>query len=224
MSADASTLALPSSLPIWVRHLPNCSVEVSIEHASLVEEPSTREEHRDEQRPLYSVQRRTLPTVRHQRHSDLEQAHGRECGVGRPLAGAVIKGEKRGRPGKWIVDYRDHAGIRRWKTFDTKREAEDFYADLLKTQDVRTKPVVDINITLPDYAAHWLDTLKKSESGKERSREIYDAQLRRYILPSFPIDQKVRTMQRTAIKAWALKPRERLARNSTKLAFTTLRR
>ena len=41
----------------------------------------------------------------------------------------IIKGEKRGRPGKWIVDYRDHAGIRRWKTFDTKREAEDFYAD-----------------------------------------------------------------------------------------------
>ena len=135
----------------------------------------------------------------------------------------IIKGEKRGRPGKWIVDYRDHAGIRRWKTFDTKREAEDFYADLLKTQDVRTKPVVDINITLPDYAAHWLDTLKKSESVKERSREIYDAQLRRYILPSFPTDQKVRTMQRTAIKAWALKLRERLARNSTKLAFTTLR-
>ena len=89
MSADASTLALPSSLPVWVRHLPNCFVEVPIEHASLVEEPSTREEHRDEQRPLYSVQRRTLPTVRHQRHSDLEQAHGRECGVGRPLAGAV---------------------------------------------------------------------------------------------------------------------------------------
>ncbi len=100
----------------------------------------------------------------------------------------IIKGEKRGRPGKWIVDYRDHAGIRRWKTFDTKREAEDFYADLLKTQDVRTKPVVDINITLPDYAAHWLDTLKKSESVKERSREIYDAQLRRYILPSFPTE------------------------------------
>src|SRR5438876_12253729 len=65
MSADASTLALPSSLPIWVRHLPHCTVEVSIEHASLVEEPSTREEHRDQQRPLYSVQRRTLPTVRH---------------------------------------------------------------------------------------------------------------------------------------------------------------
>ena len=135
----------------------------------------------------------------------------------------LVRGEKRGRPGKWLVDWRDYAGMRHNKTFDSKREAEDFYADLLKTQDVRTKPVVDINITLPDYAAHWLDTLKKSESVKERSREIYDAQLRRYILPSFPTDQKVRTMQRTAIKAWALKLRERLARNSTKLAFTTLR-
>ena len=66
----------------------------------------------------------------------------------------IIKGEKRGRPGKWLVDWRDHAGIRHNKTFDTKREAEDFYAEVLKNQDVRAKLVVNINITLRDYAAH----------------------------------------------------------------------
>jgi len=134
----------------------------------------------------------------------------------------IIKGEKRGRPGKFIVDYRDYAGIRRWKTFDTKREAEAFYADLLKIQDVRTKPMVNVNVTLGDYADHWLDTLKRTESVKRSTREIYKAQLRRYILPGFPTDQRVRNLQRGAIKAWALALRERLSRTSTKLAFTTL--
>jgi hypothetical protein len=38
----------------------------------------------------------------------------------------LVRGEKRGRTGKWLVDWRDHAGIRHNKTFDTKREAEAF--------------------------------------------------------------------------------------------------
>ena len=135
----------------------------------------------------------------------------------------IVKGEGRDRPGKWLVDYRDYAGQRRIKTLETRREAEDFYADILKTQDVRTKPVVGINITLADYAAHWIDTLNKAGSVKRRTRELYNAQIRRYILPRFSTDQKVRTLQRAAIKAWALKLREDLARASTKLAFTTLR-
>jgi heme oxygenase len=36
---------------------------------------------------------------------------------------AIVNGAKRGRPGKWLADYRDGAGVRHWRTFNTKREA-----------------------------------------------------------------------------------------------------
>src|SRR6184192_89968 len=98
----------------------------------------------------------------------------------------LVRGEKRGRPGKWLVDWRDHAGIRHNKTFDTKREAEALYADLLKTQDVRITPAVNVNITLTDYAAHWLDVLQKAEAVKPRTLELYRQQFRCYINPHFP--------------------------------------
>jgi len=135
----------------------------------------------------------------------------------------IIKGDVRGRPGKWLVDYRDHAGVRRNKTFDTKREAEDFYAEVLKTQDVRITPAVNVNITVKEYAEHWLDTLAKAETVKKRTLHIYAAQLRLYILPAFPTDMRVRNLQRAHVKAFVLKLREKLSRNSTKIAFTTLR-
>ena len=32
----------------------------------------------------------------------------------------------RKRRGSWVADWRDGAGVRHWKAFDTKREAEDF--------------------------------------------------------------------------------------------------
>src|SRR5438093_2277384 len=135
----------------------------------------------------------------------------------------LVRGEKRGRPGKWLVDWRDHAGIRHNKTFDTKREAEDFYAEVLKNQDVRTKPVLNTNITLPDYAAHWLDVLKMAQGHKERSLAIYETQFRLYVLPAFAKDQKVRTLQRAQVKGWLLNLRERLAKNTVKTAYCTLR-
>src|SRR5207249_8485331 len=124
----------------------------------------------------------------------------------------LVRGEKRGRAGKWLVDWRDHAGIRHNKTFDTKREAEDFYAEVLKTQDVRITPAVNINITLADYSQHWLDTLTKADTVKKRTLHIYSAQLRLYILPVFPTDMRVRNLQRAHIKAFVLKLRERLSR------------
>jgi integrase len=135
----------------------------------------------------------------------------------------IVKGEKRGRPGKWLVDWRDYAGVRRIRTFETKREAEVFYADLLKMQDVRSKPAVNVNITLTEYAGHWLDILTKAQTVKKRTLHIYRAQLRLYILPAFPADMRVRNLQHADITAWVLNLRARLSRNSTKIAFTALR-
>jgi hypothetical protein len=38
----------------------------------------------------------------------------------------IINGEKRGRPGKWLLDFYDHEGRRRRETFDTYRAANPF--------------------------------------------------------------------------------------------------
>src|SRR5438067_505834 len=107
----------------------------------------------------------------------------------------LVKGEKRGRPGKWLVDYRDHAGVRRVPTFDSKREAEDFYAKVLENQDVRVAPTVNVNIPLTEYAAQWLEVLSKAETVKASTLQLYSDQLRRYILPAFPGDVRVRNLQ-----------------------------
>src|SRR6266571_5062649 len=126
----------------------------------------------------------------------------------------LVRGEKRGRAGKWLVDWRDHAGVRHNKTFDTKREAEDFYAEVLKNQDVRTTPTVNVNITLADYAAHWLEVLSKAETVKKPTLQLYRDQVRRYILPAFPADVRVRNLQRAHVKAFILKLRQTLSRAS----------
>jgi hypothetical protein len=41
----------------------------------------------------------------------------------------------RRRRGKWVVDYRDAAGIRRWLTRETRRAAEAVLADRLESRE-----------------------------------------------------------------------------------------
>lgn len=36
----------------------------------------------------------------------------------------IVKGETRGRPGKWILDFRSQDGKRHWETYDTQKEAK----------------------------------------------------------------------------------------------------
>src|SRR5438128_3969744 len=131
----------------------------------------------------------------------------------------IIKGEERGRPGKWLVDWRDHAGVRHNKTFDTKREAEDFYADVLKTQDVRATPAVSINISVSDYATHWLASIRGGV--KPATMASYQAQFARYINPALGT-VRVRTLQRHHIKVFYVKLQESLSRASVKLVHATL--
>jgi integrase len=70
---------------------------------------------------------------------------------------AIIKGEKRGRPGKWLVDYRDGGGIRHWRTFDTKRQAEEFLdQERPRARQQTSRSAVRPQISTVDYATHWL--------------------------------------------------------------------
>lgn len=131
----------------------------------------------------------------------------------------IVKGEKRGRPGKWLVDYRDHAGVRHNRSFDNRREAELFHADVVKAQDARSVPAVNINITLKDYSAHWLASIRGGV--KPATLASYEAQFFRYINPALG-SIRVRTLQRHHIKAFYVKLRERLSKASVKLVHATL--
>jgi hypothetical protein len=62
----------------------------------------------------------------------------------------------RKRRNKWMVDFRDAAGVRRWVTCPTRREAETVLERSLRDTRQPTRPVVDLNITLSDYAQRWL--------------------------------------------------------------------
>ena len=83
--------------------------------------------------------------------------------------------------GKYVVDYRDGAGIRRWVTCATRCEAE---AVMDKVRGARqpTRPVVDPNITVNAYAERWLATIEATV--KPRTRESYGKTLRLHILPA----------------------------------------
>src|SRR6266699_747142 len=103
------------------------------------------------------------------------------------------------RRGKWVADYRDAFNIRRWATFDTKAEAETAEAKgKLEKNGQTTKPVVDPDITLTDYAARFLSECE-ARLVKEKTRERYEGALRVHILPRLG-RLKVRDISRPLVK------------------------
>jgi integrase len=143
----------------------------------------------------------------------------------------------RKRRGKYVVDYRDGAGIRRWVTCAIRREAE---AIMDKVRDARrpTRPVVDPNIAVTAYAERWLATI--GATVKLRTRESYAQTLRLHILPAVGT-MRVRLLHRGLIKAWLVEKlragkvkkvveggitkevRLPLARDSVRIILATLR-
>jgi len=104
----------------------------------------------------------------------------------------------RKRRGKWVADWRDGAGLRRWKTFDTKQEAEDFLdIERPKTRQW-SQPVVAANISLDTYTQHWLATIKSTV--RESTADNYQQLLRDHLLPTFGT-QPVRQIHRGRIKS-----------------------
>ncbi len=127
----------------------------------------------------------------------------------------------RKRRGKWVVDYRDPAGVRRWVTCETRREAEALYAEKIKEARQHTLPAVDPDITVSAYAERWLDLIRPTL--EVRSFEGYDDKLRLHILPDFG-PMKVRQLARGQIKQHLAAKRARgLSRDSVRLILATLR-
>lgn len=105
----------------------------------------------------------------------------------------------RKRRGKWVVDFRDGAGVRHWKTCETKREAEDFLdQERPKTRQWR-KAAVDTGITVSKYGERWLDMIKPTLKPGTHTR--YAIILKVHIVPTLG-DVKVRELHRGRIKGF----------------------
>src|SRR5206468_10588177 len=101
----------------------------------------------------------------------------------------------RKRRGKYVVDYRDGAGIRRWVTCETRREAETVLLEKAREARQPTRPVVDPNITVSAYAEHWLHEI--AVTIKPKTYKSYGQALRLHILPALG-STKVRMLRRGA--------------------------
>ncbi len=103
----------------------------------------------------------------------------------------------RKRRGKYVVDYRDGAGVRRWITCETRRQAEDALSERLRASRQPVQPVVDTNITVAQYAERWLALI--AAGVKPRTVETHRTALQLHLLPTFG-RVKVRLLQKGHIK------------------------
>jgi integrase len=139
----------------------------------------------------------------------------------------------RKRRGKWVVDYRDGAGKRRWITTDTRRAAEDALAKILPETRQWTLPTMDTQITLGAYGVRWLSVIKPTV--KPRTFVSYQQTLCQHIEPAFG-GMQLRRLHRSQIKLFLVKKLESgrldathagkgggLSRNSVRIIHATLR-
>lgn len=109
----------------------------------------------------------------------------------------IVRGETRGRPNRWIVDYVDHLGVRRWITCRTKERANLALARVLMTSGTRSRVIVDPEITLADYMEAWLNQIAVTRT--VRTSELYRETAARHILPRLG-RIKVRTLSTPVIR------------------------
>jgi hypothetical protein len=104
-----------------------------------------------------------------------------EAEAASPEPGALDMACIRKRRGKWVVDYRDAAGVRRWVTCRTHRDAEAVLEKALRESRNPIIPVVDPDITIKAYSERWLGVIPVSL--KPRTVETYSDALRLHLLP-----------------------------------------
>jgi integrase len=96
----------------------------------------------------------------------------------------IIKGEKIGRPGRWLVRYYHTPHERTLKTFRSKEAAEDFRRDVFKNKIGDPNAEADYTVTVGDYAKYtWLPHIKITT--KRLSARRYEQALRLHVLPEF---------------------------------------
>jgi integrase len=127
----------------------------------------------------------------------------------------------RRRRGRWVVDYRDPAGVRRWVTCQTRMQAEAVLSDKFQDAQQPTRPVVAPDISVDAYADRWLGLI--AATVKPRTLASYTQTLKLHLRPVFGLS-KVRMLQRGTIRALlAEKLVSGLERNSVRIIHATLR-
>lgn len=127
----------------------------------------------------------------------------------------------RKRRGQWVVDFRDGGGIRRWRTFGSKREAEDFLAKTIPEVRQRRRAVVPVTTTLAQYADRWLHLIGCTV--KPRTLTSYAGMLRLHVLPVLGA-WRVQYIDKGTIKnLLANKLAAGLSRNTVRILHAALR-
>jgi len=127
----------------------------------------------------------------------------------------------RKRRGKYVVDYRDSAGIRRWVTCETRREADDVLSTKVRETRQQTRPVCDPNITVEQYSVRWLEEV--SVTRKRRTGESYTQIVKAHINPALgPV--KVRLLSKGRVKAFLVeKLKTGLSKSTVRMINAVLR-
>src|SRR6516165_12710177 len=87
------------------------------------------------------------------------------------------------RRGKYVVDYRDGTGRRRWITCKTRKEAEKALEHALGDARRKRRPTVDPKITLEAYASIFLEVI--AAVVKASTLKSYSDMFRLHIVPVF---------------------------------------
>ncbi len=123
------------------------------------------------------------------------------------------------RRGKWVIDYRDALGKRRWETIQgNRKDAEKRLAEILKGDRL----MLDTKRTFKDYAEEWLKTYAKVHVKESTMRE-YEAVFKNHIFPAFgplPFSKITRKAVKELI---AKKSQEGLSRSTVRNILAPIR-
>jgi len=125
----------------------------------------------------------------------------------------------RKRRGRWVIDYRDASGKRRWETVEgNRKDAEERLAKIFASG----KRVINTKQAFKDHAAEWLNTYACTHVKESTFRE-YEAVFKNHIFPVFgriPFSKVTREMVKRLI---AEKIQTGLSRSTVKNIIVPLR-
>ncbi len=121
--------------------------------------------------------------------------------------------------GTYAVDFRDQERHRILKTFDTYKEANEYYKDV-QGQVAKREYVRPVKRTVKEVAEEWLE--KKKQGGYERNSLIgWQGHVEKYLVPSFGA-LLIQDLDVERIEEEAAKWNERLAAVTVNKVLTTL--
>src|SRR5216117_2306489 len=85
------------------------------------------------------------------------------------------------RRGKWVVDFRDATGRRRWETYTDRDSAKDRLSEILKGRGITP---VGLKCTFEEYATRWLEGYVRPHC-KASTYWEYESLLRNHLIPAF---------------------------------------